>query len=29
MEVGAGRFGGLVHSFDNFAGDLQTKIKAT
>ena len=22
-------FGGLVHSFDNFAGDLQTKTKAT
>lgn len=29
MAVGAGRFGGLVHYFDNFTGNLQTKTKAT
>ena len=29
MAVGAGRFDGLVHYFDYFAGNPQTKTKAT
>jgi hypothetical protein len=29
MAVGAGSFDRLVHYFDNFAGNPQTKTKAT